>query len=132
MNETPHAELMRRLQNNGTPPAVASKEVAHALAMSPSNGAEYLKQQGLDYMECFKLLSAVTTEEIQSERNQVRYSRKKSTLMIVAGGVMVLAGAFGVLRGLLVHSNALIIDHGITLCGGIFICLWIVLKGGRK
>lgn len=70
MHETPHAELSRKLQNIGASPAVASREVAHAMAMSPTSGADYLKCLGLDYLDCFRLLSLVTKDEIQSSRDQ--------------------------------------------------------------
>ena len=112
-------------------PAIAATEVEKAMAMSPSNGAEYLKQRGLDYLQCFKLLSAVTAEELRNERNQGGGRLKTPAVMILAGGVMILIGAFGVFRGLSVHSNAMIIDQGITLCFGIFSCIWPLVKSGR-
>jgi len=132
MHETPHAELSRKLQNIGASPAVASREVAHAMAMSPTSGAEHLKRLGLDYLECFKLLSVATAEGIQNERNRSGGVFKSPAFLMVAGGVMILIGAFGVMRGLSAHSNAVIIDHGITLCFGIFCCVWTVVKGSRK
>ncbi len=70
MNESPRDELIRKLQNNGMPPASASAEVAKAMAMSPSDGAAHLKQLGLDYLDCFKVLSAATVEENRNEANQ--------------------------------------------------------------
>lgn len=70
MIETPNAELVRKLQNIGASPTVASREVAHAMAMAPSNGADYLKCLGLDYLDSFRLLSVVTTDEIKVGRNQ--------------------------------------------------------------
>lgn len=38
--------------------------------MSPSNGAEYLKRLGLDYLDSFRLLSLVTRDEIQVSRDR--------------------------------------------------------------
>ena len=48
--------------------AAALNEVAKAMAMLPSNGDEYLKQQGLGYLQCFKLFSTIKADEIPRER----------------------------------------------------------------
>lgn len=102
------------------------------MAMSPTNGADYLKCLGLDYLDSFRLLSLVTNEEIQSSRNGSGSPLKNPAVMIAGGSVLILIGGLGVLRGFSVHSNAVIIDHGITLCLGIFLCVWPLIKGARK
>ena len=63
MDDTPRTILIGKLQNNGVASDIAANEVAKAMAMSPSHGAENLKKMGLDYLDTFKLLSLAANED---------------------------------------------------------------------
>lgn len=70
MSDAPHTELIRKLQNNGTALDLASRQVAEAAWMSPSTGAEYLQKLGLNYLESFKLLSAIASDGGRDQGNK--------------------------------------------------------------